>query len=148
MKRKDVKLLTSEITNQLDDLSEVEVPVRKAPHFLAPHEARELMHTALLTDERCNLLPFFIFHCFLGCRPSELLGVSWKDVKLEDANEPFVLIPERVTGKNIHEIQPLTNHPVQSIFYEPSMMRKLTDRPVCVFKTRQILNFLKKILPS
>jgi len=100
MKRKDVKLLTSEITNQLDDLSEVEVPVRKAPHFLAPHEARELMHTALLTDERCNLLPFFIFHCFLGCRPSELLGVSWKDVKLEDANEPFVLIPERVTGKN------------------------------------------------
>lgn len=100
LKRKDTKLLSYETTNEFEGLIKVEVPVRDAPYVLTPTEMREIIDSARLTDERCHLLPFFILHCFLGCRPSELIGMTWDNVKIEDTKEPFVLIPQNKTGKN------------------------------------------------
>jgi integrase len=100
LKRKDVKLLSYETPNEFEGLIKVEVPLGDAPYILTPLEMKEIIETARLTNDRCHLLPFFILHCFLGCRPSELIGMTWDNVKVDDTDEPFVLIPQRKTGKN------------------------------------------------
>jgi integrase len=99
-KRKDVKLLPSNTPNPLDDLSEVEVPLGSAPYVLTIIEAREILHTAHLTDSKLHLLPFMILHCLCGLRPSEVYGMTWDNIHLNDLNEPFIHVPERTTGKN------------------------------------------------
>lgn len=99
-KRKDIKLLPAETPNPLEDLSEVEVPLGDPPYIVSVEEAREIMHTAHLTDSRCHLLPYMILHCLCGLRPSEVVGMKWEHIHLEDQNEPFVYVPLRATGKN------------------------------------------------
>ena len=99
-KRKDVKLLPNNTPNPLDDLSEVEVPDSSAPYVLSIIEAREVLHAAHITDSNLHLLPFMILHCLCGLRPSEVHGMTWDNIHLDDPTEPFVYVPERLTGKN------------------------------------------------
>jgi len=99
-KRKDVKLLPQHTPNPLEGLSEVEVPDSGAPYVLTINEAREVLHAAHITDSNLHLLPFMILHCLCGLRPSEVHGMTWDDIHLDDLIEPFVYVPERQTGKN------------------------------------------------
>lgn len=99
-RRKNVKHLPYDQPNPLDDLIELDVGVTKAPYIMSPSEAESIMHSAHATDSKYGLLPFFILHFFCGIRPSEALGITWKEVRLDDPNDPFIKVPERATGKN------------------------------------------------
>ena len=99
-KMKNVKHLPADIENPIEGLVEIDRPVTHAPYILEVTEAEALMQSAFRTNSELKLLPYFILHLFCGIRPSEILGMDWSCIRLEDENEPIIHIPARATGKN------------------------------------------------
>ena len=95
-----VKHLPKNEPNPLDDLIEIETVNSPAPYIMTPDEIESVLNAAYQTDEKLNLLPFFILNLLCGIRPSEAQAITWDCIRIDDSKEPLVHIPERDTGKN------------------------------------------------
>lgn len=71
----------------------------KSPEVLKPDELAKLLHTAQRTDGEIGLLSYYVIHCLVGVRPTEIKRLSWDNIKTDDPEDSFIHVSETKTKK-------------------------------------------------
>lgn len=85
--------------NPLRDREQITRPKAKK-RVCTVEQAEQILQEAWRTDKEEGMLAYWVITLFLGCRPqSEMQGMSWDDVYLNEPDDSFVYVSESKTGE-------------------------------------------------